>query len=170
MGWNNAGQLGNGSTSDSLVPIKIVESNVRAIALGHTHSLFLKTDGSLWGMGQNGSGQLGDGTQTNRLNPVQVINSDGTAFSDIMRISAGDSHSVYLKSDGTVWASGDNFNGQLGDGTTSQRINPVQVLKDDGTSLTGVTSVSAHNFHTIYHLVDGTIYAAGKNGFGMRDS
>ena len=64
MGWNNAGQLGNGSTSNSLVPIKIVESNVRAIALGHTHSLFLKTDGSLWGMGQNGSGQLGDGTTT----------------------------------------------------------------------------------------------------------
>ena len=82
MGWNNAaGQLGDGSTSDSLVPIKIVESNVRAIAIfGIYHSLFLKTDGSLWGMGQNGSGQLGDGTTTGKVIPTKLIDSPWPKF------------------------------------------------------------------------------------------
>ena len=71
-------------------PIKIVESNVRAIALGHAHSLFLKTDGSLWGMGQNGSGQLGDGTTTGKVIPTKLIDSN------VAKISAlGIVHIIY---------------------------------------------------------------------------
>jgi alpha-tubulin suppressor-like RCC1 family protein len=80
---------------------------VTKIAAGVEHSLFLKSDGSLWAMGDNFYGELGDGTYstnapygTNR--PQQIVASGVTA------IAAGDTHSLFLKSDGSLWAMGDN--------------------------------------------------------------
>ena len=63
-GYNGDGELGDGTTTndDTNLPEQIVASNVMAIAAGQYHSLFLKTDGSLWAMGYNGYGELGDGT------------------------------------------------------------------------------------------------------------
>jgi hypothetical protein len=91
-------------------------SNVTAIAAGYdnfddAHSLFLKSDGSLWAMGWNQVGQLGNGTfnQTNR--PEQIVTSNVTA------IAAGEMFSLFLKSDGSLWAMGRNEEGELGDGT-----------------------------------------------------
>ena len=74
-------------------------------------------------------GQLGDGTTMVRTNPVQVKHEDGSGLSGVLGISAGIEHTVFLKSDGTltVYATGANFMGQLGDGTTTNRSNPVQV-------------------------------------------
>jgi hypothetical protein len=70
MGNNSEGQLGDGSTNLYVnQPEKIVASGVVAIAAGGNHSLFIKTDGSLWGMGQNGYGELGDGF-TDTICPV----------------------------------------------------------------------------------------------------
>jgi hypothetical protein len=73
MGWNQSGQLGDGTYNTTNLPEQIVASGVTAIAGGIAHSLFLKNDGSLWAMGANGYGQLGDGTynQTNR--PEQIL-------------------------------------------------------------------------------------------------
>ena len=64
---------GDGTTTNRSVPVKIVPSNVVAVAAGAFHSLFLKSDGSVWAMGANTSGQLGDGTVTERHTPVQVL-------------------------------------------------------------------------------------------------
>ena len=69
----------------------------------------------------------GAGIYTSRSNPVQVMNADGTGLSGVVGISGGEHYTVYLKSDGSVWAVEKNANGQLGDGTTTQRTNPVQV-------------------------------------------
>ena len=71
--------------------------------------------------------KVGDGTTTRRLNPVQVTNVDGSGLSGVIGISAGSANTVYLINDGTVWATGQNTSGQLGDGTTTDRSNPVQV-------------------------------------------
>jgi hypothetical protein len=72
MGYNYNGELGDGTTTDSHVPKQIVSSHVTAISAGQAYSLFLESDGSLWGMGNNGGGQLGDGTQIDSLVPEHI--------------------------------------------------------------------------------------------------
>jgi alpha-tubulin suppressor-like RCC1 family protein len=125
MGTNFLGQLGDGTFNKTNRPEQIVASNVTAIAAGDYHSLFLKSDGSLWAMGYNISGQLGDGTtdsghyKTNR--PEQIVASNVTA------IAAGDYHSLFLKSDGSLWVMGENSSGQLGDGFSSNTSLPEQI-------------------------------------------
>jgi alpha-tubulin suppressor-like RCC1 family protein len=68
-----------------------------AISAGEAHSLFLKTDGTVWATGGNYSGELGNGTTTDNFNPEQVL-------TGVQVVSAGGSHSLFLKKDGTVWA------------------------------------------------------------------
>ena len=105
--------MGDGTYNSTNRPEQIVASNVTAIAAGYLHSLFLKSDGSLWAMGYNVYGQLGDGTFNNTNRPEQIVASGVTA------IAAGYYHSLFLKSDGSLWAMGNNADGELGDGTSN---------------------------------------------------
>ena len=93
---------------------------------GGYHTLWLKSDGTLWACGYNYYGQLGDATTIERHSPVQVgsDNKWGTP-------SAGNFHSLGLKSDGTLWAWGNNEYGQLGDGTNTPRNSPVHIGSDN---------------------------------------
>ena len=82
----------------------------------------------------------------------------------VTQVAAGSSDTVALKSDGTVWAWGYNSDGQLGDGTTFDRLTPVQVLGPGGTGyLTGVTAIAAGGSHTAAVKGDGTVWAWGCN-------
>ena len=123
--------------------------------LGNTRALHAETLPYAWG--RNSSGQLGDGTTTDRSTPVQV-----TGLSGATGISAGESHSLALKNDGTVWAWGSNGFAQLGDGTTTGRSTPVQV-----TGLSGVTAIAAGRYHSVALRNDGTVWAWGSNGSGQ---
>jgi alpha-tubulin suppressor-like RCC1 family protein len=76
--------------------------------------------------------------------------------------AAGGVHTVTLRSDGTLWAFGDNSTGQIGDGTTTWRPNPIRVG-----GLTGVKAISAHGNHTLALLGDGTVRAWGANNVGQ---
>lgn len=107
MGANDHGQLGDGTTNESHVPLQIMSSNVVAMAAGIEHSLFLKSDGSLWACGYNASGAVGDGTNADRHLPAQIESSNVTA------IAAGGLHSLFIKSDGSLWGMG-NGPGALG--------------------------------------------------------
>ena len=116
MGYNGSGGLGDGTYNSAYQPEQIVVSNTTAIAAGQFHSLLLKSDGSLWAMGDDANGELGDGTHaiapcygTNR--PEQIVASNVTA------VAAGGYHSLFLKSDGSLWAMGFNGDGELGDGS-----------------------------------------------------
>jgi alpha-tubulin suppressor-like RCC1 family protein len=135
-GWggNYRGQLGSGGTSVERTPVQVSGmgpgSGVVAIAAGTAHSLALKSDGSLWAWGYNSDGQLGDGTQgaqADKSTPVQV--SGMGPGSGLVSIVASDASSLALRSDGSVWAWGNNSQGELGDGTTTPRPRPVQAMR-----------------------------------------
>jgi alpha-tubulin suppressor-like RCC1 family protein len=174
VGDNYRGQFGDGRVKRIRTnPVQATNEDGSAfdgvidIAAGGKHTVYLKSDRTVWAAGWNQHGQLGDGTFTDRYNPVQVMNADGSAFDEVVSISAGYDQTVYLKSDGTVWAVGDNDYGQLGDGTKTKRRNPVQVKYADGTVLSGIVDISAGNRHTVYLKSDGTVWGAGKNSQGQ---
>jgi alpha-tubulin suppressor-like RCC1 family protein len=98
---------------------------------------------------------------------VYLFGMDATGFGfsvmDQGRIVAA-TQTVYLASDGTVWAWGSNSNGQLGDGTTTDSATPVQVA---GLSGVTVTAIAAGEFHTVALASDGTVWAWGSNSNGQ---
>jgi alpha-tubulin suppressor-like RCC1 family protein len=163
MGWNAYGQLGDGTTDNGNYetnrPEQIVVSNVTAIAAGLNHTLFLKSNGSLWAMGENSYGQLGDGAtdngnyETNR--PEQIVASNATA------IASGYRHSLFLKSDGSLWGMGDNAYGQLGNGTYSNTNLPVQIVASN------VTAIAAGDQHSLFLMSNGSLWAMGNNNVGQ---
>lgn len=159
-GFNGNGELGTGTVGGaSGTPVQVTGlTNVTAIAAGNSFSLALKSDGTVFAWGTNLHGQLGDGTTTDRPTAVQV-----SGLSDITAIAAGREYfALALKSDGTVYAWGNNDSGQLGDGTTTQRDTPVQV-----TGLSGVMAIKAGRYHSLAQKSDGTIYAWGANFAGQ---
>ena len=105
-------------------------AGVSEIAAWDFHTVFLKSNGTVWATGKNSDGRLGDGTTIDRSNPVQVVDSGGSPVTGVIGISAR--LPQYLKSNGTVWGTGNNSDGQLGDGTTTNRTNPVQVVDSGG--------------------------------------
>ncbi|ETT53537.1 Ig domain-containing protein, partial [Paenibacillus sp. FSL R7-269] len=154
-GGNYYGQLGDGTTTDKTTAVEVPGlTNVLSVAAGPYHSLALKSDGTVWAWGYNSSGQLGNGSQNNSLVPVQVKNLSG-----IIKISANaNSMSSYaLKSDGTVWAWGENSTRQLGDGTGWNRTTPVQVE-----GLSGVSDIIAGWGHAYALTSTGTVWGWGS--------
>jgi len=159
-GYNGYGQLGDGTTDNRRTPVQVSNlTGVVAIAAGCSYSLALKSDGTVRAWGRNDYGQLGDGTGNDiRSTPVQVSN-----LTDVVAIAAGNYHSLALKSDGTVWAWGQNNYGQLGDGTmNNERRTPVQV-----SNLTDVVAIAAGDNHSLALKSDGTVWAWGRNDFGQ---
>jgi alpha-tubulin suppressor-like RCC1 family protein len=115
----------------SLSPVQIPGlTHVTSIAAGGYHSLALRNDGTAWAWGSNGHGELGEGTNTSKNTPVKV--SGLTSITSLTAAGDGysysDSHSLALRSDGTVWAWGANDSGQLGDGTAAYSPVPIQAL------------------------------------------
>ncbi len=102
-----------------------------SISAGYDHTCGVRTDGTAWCWGWNSDGQLGDGTTTKRKSPVRV----GTA-NNWDSISAGNyDHTCGVRTNGTAWCWGQNGYGQLGDGTTTKRLSPVQVVPTSGLSV-----------------------------------
>ncbi|WP_018217756.1 RCC1 domain-containing protein [Salinispora vitiensis] len=163
-GGNGQGELGDGTTTDSSVPVEAelpANTTITAIAAGNGHSLALTSDGAVLAWGENLSGELGDGTNTNRNTPVEVNLPPNTT---VTAIAAGHNHSLALTSTGTALAWGYNFFGQLGDGTTTNRNTPVEVDLPTGTT---ITAISAGAVHSLAITTAGTALAWGGNYSGQ---
>jgi alpha-tubulin suppressor-like RCC1 family protein len=122
----------------------------QSVSAGESHTVAVRSDGTLWAMGRNDNGQLGDGTTVRRSRLVQIGPDTHWSF-----VTAGWRHTLALKTDGTLWAWGYNV-GQLGDGTSTERWSPVQI----GSS-TNWRSVASGNSRTIAVKTDGTLWAWG---------
>ena len=138
-------------------------TNAVAVSAGNSHSLVLKSDGSVWSFGSNQYGQLGDGTTTDRTTPVQV-----TGLTGVIAVAAARYNSYALQTDGAgggiVWAWGDNQFGQLGDGSTLTRSTPVRV-----SNLPSITALGV-GFNSLFAAVlagNGQVWTWGRNDFGQ---
>lgn len=162
-GLNSSGQLGNGNTTNLSSPIQVgTDSNWALVATGDTHTMARKTNGTLWTWGNNKFGQLGNGISgllNKEISPVQV--GTDTTWT---QISAGDSHSLALKANGTLWTWGLNSVGQLGNSSNTSSSSPVQVGV-----MTNWTQVKAgsDSHHSLGLRNDMSIASWGNNRYGQ---
>jgi len=159
LGWgrNNAGQLGDGTTSDKLTPTLISLNNVNSIHSGGDFAIALDSNGDLWAWGNNAYGQLGLGDTTQRTTPTKI-----SSLTNVVKVAAGNAHVLAIKNDGTLWAWGHNNAGKLGLGDYTNRNTPVQVGADNTWS-----DVVAGISHSLGVKTDGTLWSWGDNAFGQ---
>ncbi|HUA94558.1 MAG TPA: hypothetical protein VMB82_03425, partial [Acidimicrobiales bacterium] len=141
-GYNAAGQLGNGSTVNSAVPVRVdLPGSVRQVFQGGSgpkngQSIAIVEGGETWTWGNNDRGQLGIGSVTSSPVPVKVRVPAGVTF---VAVSSGGYASYGIGRTGRLWAWGDNASGQLGIGSSGHRATlPVDV----GIHLTQVSSTA----------------------------
>lgn len=154
-GYNNVGQLGDGTASPRWTPVSVAGlTNATAIAAGSAHSCALLEDGTVECWGSNLDGQLGDGTQDNRLTPVSVAD-----LTNATAIATGTGNSCAVINDGTVKCWGNNQSGQLGNGTLTWEpgLTPVSVV-----GLTDVTAIAAGFSFACALLKYGTVKCWGN--------
>ena len=175
-GHNAFGQLGQGDSgagTDRPMPTKVsffdglaAGNEVIAVAAGAQFSAALTRQGYVYAWGSNADGQLGVNSNNQQDLPVAVIGAlPAVLLTGITQISAGSSHMLALKPDGTVLAWGDNSSGQLGDASNSDRSTPVAVG-----GLSAVTRVVAGGEHGLALKADGTVQSWGRNLNGQLGS
>ena len=152
-GSNTYGELGIGNNTAINVAVQIPTlSNITAVAAGRYHSVALKEDGTVWVWGQDSFSQLGNGSPFTASNiPLEVL-----GISSVTAIDAGMYFTHALKSDGTLWGWGQNYNGELGCGMTVDATIPVQTA-----GLTDIVSIADGYTHAFAIKNDGTVYGWG---------
>jgi alpha-tubulin suppressor-like RCC1 family protein len=164
-GYNNAGQLGLGDTSNRNLPQEITLPTDRlgnAISVGNSFSCLVLDNGSVSCWGINNLGQLGDGSLTNSTQPGLV--NLATIGLNAVTVSSGDSHSCAILVDGQVACWGRNNVGQLGDGSFLDKSNPVITQLP---SSKNAVMIEAGISHTCAIMDDGSMYCWGLNANGQ---
>ena len=162
-GWGvgYSGQLGTQSTTNRSSPVSVVGgfTDWCHVSAGDTHTIGIRSNCTLWAWGNNGSGRLGDNTSTSRSSPVSVRG----GFTDWCQVSAGGSHSIAVRTNGTAWAWGLNASGRLGDNSTIDKSSPVSVVG----GFTDWWQVAAGRDHSLAIRTNGTAWAWGYNSTGQ---
>lgn len=156
FGLNSAGQLGNGTTTNSTLPVQVF-ATVSSVTAGGAHACGRDNNGVVRCWGAGADGQLGDGAGADRSTPVLV--SGGHVF---LAVSAGRAHTCGVKNDGSVWCWGANTSGQLGTANTAGSLLPVQVQ-----SAVLFAAVRAGGDHTCALDRNGAAYCWGANDRGQ---
>ena len=164
-GRNNAGQLGDGTTTLSTAPVDVagLTSGVTAIAAGWSHSCAALAAGGMKCWGANNIGQLGDGTTVDRPLPASVAGLPGA----VSEIAASVFHTCARTSAGAALCWGNNAHGQLGNGSTTNSSSPVSV----SSLASGVAAISAGSAgvgeSTCALTTGGGVKCWGRNQFGQ---
>ena len=167
MGDNDSGQLGDGTYNNHLTPEQIVswglgQPAVTACAAGLDHSLFVKSDGSLWAMGSDSSGQLGDGQLSIFTNMPEMIKSSG-----VVAVAASAASSFFIVTPGVLWDMGDNEYGEL---AAPYALSPgynTPIVAGTLQDTNDIIDIAAGGDSTLFVLSDGTLWAAGDNLAGQ---
>src|SRR5262249_17752399 len=123
-GYNQYGQLGDGTNTTNPSPVKVMDNGpFIEVSAGGYHTCGRKGDGRLLCWGDNNVGMVGDGTTINRNTPVPVVGLPTAAA----EVSAGEDHTCARLTDGTLWCWGYNYYGQIGDGSHTDSSTPVWV-------------------------------------------
>ena len=160
-GTNTFGNIGDNTVIQRSIPVTTFSggANWKQVSTGQYHTTAIKTDGTLWGWGTGTQGQLGDNATVNRSTPVTTF-AGGTNWK---QVACGGNHTVAIKTDGTIWGWGRNYNGQLGDNTISQRNTPVTTFVG-GTNWKQVACSSYFSISSTSAIkTDGTLWVWGSN-------
>jgi alpha-tubulin suppressor-like RCC1 family protein len=162
-GYNVYGQLGDDTTvnkySMTIMP-NTTGQIPSSISCGSNHTVVLMANGSIYGTGVNGAGQLGlNNTTIKKTLTAMTIPSGKTPSS----ISCGENHTIVKMTDGTIYGTGRNINGELGNGTTTNQLTLTSISTGGKTP----SSISCGNSHTIVTMTDGSIYGTGSNYDGQ---
>lgn len=174
-GYNGDGQLGLGlaplwqptplAVSTSSLPINTTFSS---IAVGFDHTLALSSEGLVYAWGDNSKGQLGDGTQSLSAVPVPVSNANFPAGTTFSQIATGRQYSMALSTEGVVYAWGDNYWGQLGDGTSVDSALPLQITRSGiSDSSKTFSSIAVGWYHSLALTAEGELFTWGSNSFAQ---
>lgn len=176
-GANEDGQLGDGTTRDSAVPVPVRAPDGRpgrldgvvAVSANTDFSMALRSDGTVVTWGEGSSGQRGTGDRTAPRVPTTVKSPDGRRpLGDIVAIAADGRTELALRRNGQVLAWGANTYGMIGDGTRENRPLPVPVHGLDGAGrLQNVIRVAVGGQHGLALLRDGRVAAWGHNDLGQ---
>ncbi len=165
-GDNSYGQLGIGNQIDkhsaTSLPAFQDDKNVVSLTAGANHSCALLNSGKVMCWGKNTYGQLGNGSTTDSYQPVDVHNLTGT----VTALTSGSNHTCALLKSGKVKCWGSNEQGQLGDSSFTNRLQPIAV-SDLSNDSTHVVAISAGQETSCALLSDGGMKCWGKNNNGQ---
>ncbi|WP_434981167.1 T9SS type A sorting domain-containing protein [Daejeonia sp. YH14] len=155
-GWGSGdyGCLGLGNLTDQYTPVKIAE-NVKSFSAGFHHSMIVKTDGTMWGTGYNDWSGLGVGNSTGYHTTWQQ---EATHATNWAKTFAGYWNSFGIKTDGTLWSAGSDWEGQTGLGKTG--ATETDTFEQIGTD-TNWKEVSCSRYHVLGLKTDGKLFGWG---------
>ena len=171
-GWNIYGQLGNGGTANKDVPTEITSKfslnpgeTVIDASLGYVHSIILTSEGRVFTFGSNSYGQLGNDLSSNQDEPFNITGSFALESNEtIVKISAGDYHSLALTSNNRIYVWGYNNFGQVGDDSLVNKDIPVDITSSFALSGAEViTVVEGGTYHSGAVTSTGRTFTWGKN-------
>ena len=189
-GSNESGQLGNGTTAFSSLPIRVARfsnySSGNGVATGSNHTLAFQKYSTVRAWGFNGYGQLGNGVTADKQTPNSKVpvavrkKGRGESLSGVVAVAAGGYFSLALDRNGNVWSWGNNFYGQLGrqpyinngvfvhlSSQTADKVQTETQTTVNGSPIISIKAIAAGGSHALALDSEGAVWGWGYNGYGQ---